>query len=231
MRTTARLTILLATVLAVPAPGGAQGVVVDEGRFAVSLDGASAGTEDFTIRRAGLGRDDAFFANATVTLTRGGRTQLMRPLLRAAPPDGTAGEYQIEVTGVDALDLRLRRAGRRFTAVIRSETGEEQREFAADAATRVLEADVAHHYYFLREAPEGSVTPVLVPRLRGAVELVADSESEVELRSGQSVVPARRVDFTSGEERHAGWFDRLGRVLRVEVPARGYVAERVDLLR
>jgi hypothetical protein len=39
------------------------------------------------------------------------------------------------------------------------------------------------------------------------------------------------VDFTSGEERHAVWFDRLGRVLRVEVPARGYVAERVDLLR
>lgn len=231
MRTTVRLTILLATVLAVPAPGAAQGVVVDQGRFAVSLDGASAGTEDFTIRRAGLGRDDAFFANATVTLTRGSRTQLMRPLLRAAPPDGTAGEYQIEVTGVDALDLRLRRAGRRFTAVIRSEAGEEQREFGADAATRVLEADVAHHYYFLREAPEGSVTPVLVPRLRGAVELVAESESEVELRSGQSVVPARRVDFTSGEERHAVWFDRLGRVLRVEVPARGYVAERVDLLR
>jgi hypothetical protein len=231
MRTTTRLTTLVAIVLAVPAPGAAQGVVVDQGRFAVSLDGASAGTEDFTIRRAGLGRDDAFFANATVTLTRDGRTQLMQPLLRAAPPDGAATEYQVEVTGVDALELRLRRAGRRFTAVIRSDVGEEQREFPADAATRVLEVDVAHHYYFLREALDGSVTPVLEPRLRGRAELVAESESEVQLRSGQTVVPARRVEFTSGEERRAVWFDRLGRVLRVEIPARGYVAERVDLLR
>jgi hypothetical protein len=231
MRATLLGGALLLAVLVAPGSGAAQGVVVDQGRFNVTLGGSGVGIEEFTIRRAGLGRDDALFANATVVITRGSRSQELRPLLRAAPPDGTATEYQIQVTGVDALELRLRRSGRRFTAVIRSERGEEQREFPADTETRVVEADVAHHYYFLRDAREGSVTPILEPRLRWRTELVAGAPSDVELRSGQNVIPARRVDFTSGEERRSVWYDRLGRVVRVEIPSRGYIAERVDPLR
>lgn len=213
------------------APLAAQGVLVDQGRFDVRIGGRSVGTEDFTIRRAGLGRDDALFANATVTLRVSGSVQEIRPLLRAAPPDGAAVEYQVQVSGTDALDLRLRRSGRRFTAVIRSAAGEEQREFPADAETRVLDADVAHQYYFLRDAREGSRTPVLEPRTRSRTELVASAPVDEELRSAQTVVSARRVDFSAGGDRRSVWFDRLGRVLRVEVPARGYVAERVDLMR
>jgi hypothetical protein len=206
-------------------------VVIDQGRFSVTVGGRAAGTEDFTIRRAGLGRDDALCANGAVTLTLPSGPQEIRPLLRAAPPNGVASEYQVQVSGVDALDLRLRRAGRRFTAVIRSASGEEQREYPADAETRVLEADVAHHYYFLRDVREGSRIPVLEPRTRSRTELVASPPVEEDLRSGQAVVSARRIDFAGGEERRSVWFDRLGRVLRVEVPARGYVAERVDLMR
>jgi len=231
MRATSLGAALLACATSFPTPAAPQGVVVDEGRFEISLGGERAGTEEFTIRRAGLGRDDALFANATLALTRSGAAQRLAPLLRAAPPDGVATEYQIQVEGVDALDLRLRRSGRRFTAVIRSAVGEEQREFPAEDATRVLEVDVAHHYYFLRDVREGSITPILEPRLRSRTELVAQEVTDAELTTGQSVVPARRVDFTTAEDRRSVWFDRLGRVLRVEIPERGYVAERVDLLR
>jgi hypothetical protein len=218
------------TVLA-PVEVVGQGVVVDQGRFAVTLHGDSAGFEDFSIRRAGLGREDAIFANAVVTLTQGGAAQEIRPLLRATPPDGFAVEYQVEVTGADALELGLRRVGRRLVATIQSTAGEEQREFPADVETRVLEADVAHLYYFLRDAAPGSVSPVVVPRTRARLEFTAGSVADDELRIGTSVVAVRRVEFTAGEDRRIVWFDRLGRVVRVEIPATGYAAERTDVLR
>jgi hypothetical protein len=223
------LTTLLAVALASPHPLWAQGVVVDQGSFAVSIDGQRIGTEEFTIRRAGLGGDAAIFANATVTLTRDGRDEQVSPLLRATPPDGVVSQYQVRVTGPDALDLRLRLAQRRYVAVIQSAAGEEQREFLAQPQTRVLDVDVAHHYYFLRDISEGTVTPVLEPRLRAHAELVAGAGSDDELRLGQAVVSARRVQFSSGEDRRIVWFDRLGRVLRVEIPGRGYVADRLDV--
>jgi hypothetical protein len=225
------ITALFAVALASPHPGSAQGVVVDEGSFAVTIRGRSAGTEEFTIRRAGLGRDAAIFANGTVTLTRDGRRQVISPLLRATPPDGVVSQYQVGVVGVDALDLRLRLAQRHYVAVIQSAAGEEQREFSAHPETRVLEVDVAHHYYFLRDVREGSTTPVLEPRLRGHAQLVAGAASDDELRLGETPVSTRRVQFSSGEDRRVVWFDRVGRVLRVEIPGRGYVAERVDLVR
>jgi hypothetical protein len=225
------LTALLAVALAIPHPGSAQGVVVDQGSFAVSIGGRAAGTEEFTIRRAGLGGDAAIFANGTIALTREGGEQQISPLLRAVPPDGVVSQYQVVVSGVDALALRLRLAQGRYVAVIQSEVGEEQREFLAEPQTRVLEVDVAHHYYFLRDVREGSVTPVLEPRMRERAELIAEAASDDELRLGQTPVGARRVQFSSGDDRRIVWFDRVGRVLRVEIPGRGYVAERVDLLR
>jgi hypothetical protein len=221
---------LCATAFAPHAAAG-QGVIVDQGQFSVSFGGTSAGTEDFSIRRAGLGRDDAIFANAVVTLSRGGAAQEVRPLLRATPPDGVAIEYQVRVVGTDPIELGLRRTGRRYVATIHSAQGEEQREFPAEAESRILEADVAHLHYFLGSAAEGSVTPVVVPRTRGRLDLTAGPAVEEDLHVGTTVVAARRVEFTSAEDRRIVWFDRLGRVLRVEIPATGYVAERTDVLR
>jgi hypothetical protein len=230
MRPTAALLLFVAAPLLVPTPGLAQGVVVDQGRFAVSYHGRSAGTEDFSIRRAGLGLDDAVFANATVALNHDGRVQELRPLLRATPT-GVAIEYQIEVVGAGALELGLQRVARRYVATIRSESGEEQREFPAGMETRILEQDVAHFYYFLRETTPGSVTPIIEPRTRTRLELTTGAAVDEQLTLGSASVASRRVDYTSGSERRTVWFDPLGRVLRVEIPATGYVAERADVLR
>jgi hypothetical protein len=219
----------LTVALGIPGPASPQGVVVDQGRFEVTLDGRAAGTEEFTVRRAGLGGDAAIFANGTVTLTRPGGEQRIVPLLRAIPPDGIANQYQVEVSGLDELDLRLRLAQRRYVAVIQSAEGEEQREFPAQPQTRVVEADVAHHYYFLRDVREGALTPVIEPRSRRHVILRAGPAVDEEVRVGQTVVPARRVELSAGDDRRIVWFDRVGRVVRVEIPGRGYVAERVDL--
>ncbi|HET9948804.1 MAG TPA: hypothetical protein VFQ22_07770 [Longimicrobiales bacterium] len=231
MKAPGPLLLAIACALAAPRPASPQGVVVDEGRFEVHLGGVAAGVEDFTIRRAGIGREDALFANATVQLRRQGRLQTIRPLLRAAPPDGVAVSYQVEVEGPDSMTLRLSRAGRRYVAAIRSAIGEEQREFPAQPDTRILEVDVAHLYYFLRDTREGDVTHVIEPRARAHLTLRTGASVEEEIRLGELTVEGRRVEYFVGEERRTVWFDRLGRVLRVSIPTRGYVAERSDPLR
>jgi len=223
-------------MLAAPAAVQGQGVVVDEGTFAVSLDGRPVGTEEFTIRRAGLNREDALFATATVTLRRNGADQTIRLLLRATPGEGhpkcEGAEpcYQVDVEGGEPLSLRLGLSGRRFVARIVAEIGEEIREFPAAAGTRILERDVAHLYYFLRDVGEGSVSPVLGPRDRSRSMLTAGPWTEEQIQLGPNVVEARRVEFVAGADRRIVWFDRLGRVLRVSIPAASYLAERTDLV-
>lgn len=231
MRASTLAALLFMPALVLPETAQPQGVVVDQGRFDVSLNGRSAGTEEFTIRRAGIDREDAIFANAVVRLTRNGRSQEVRPLLRIEASTGRATGYQVEVAGLDSMTLRLALVGRRYVAVIDSELGEEQREFPADPETRILELDVAHLYYFLRDTREGATTPVLEPRTRSRLMLEKGPVRDEELRVGQSVVSARRVDFKSEDDVRTVWYDRLGRVLRVSIPSRGYLAQRADLLR
>jgi len=166
-----------------------------------------------------------------ITLTIEGAKVELRPLLRTAPPGGTAASYQVHVTGPEALDVRLARAGRRYVATIGSESGNEDREFQAHADTRVLEKGVAHHYYFLRNVRPGNEVHVLEPRSRRQLTLTVDSRSAEDLRLGPNLVSAQRVEYSSDEQDHRiVWFDRQGRVLRVEIAALGYMAERTDLV-
>ena len=230
------MTIRAAALVALCAlvPGGplqGQGVVVDQGQFAIRIDGQAVGTEDFVIRRASLGLNAAFFANGVVSLTRPGSSSEIRPLLRSLPPDGQAESYQVVVTGDGGMELRLARSGRRYIATIRSAIGDEDREFQARLDTRILDLDVAHHHYFIRDLRVDRGAHVLEPRSREQYVLTARSRTEEEIRVGPNVVEARRIDFTSeaGADRSV-WYDRQGRVLRVEIPSRGYVAERTDLV-
>ena len=228
--------VLLALALSAPSAAAAQGVVVDQGMFAVTLAGRAAGTEEFSIRRAGLNRDDALFATATVNLRRDGAAHQIRVLLRATPTDGLpkceGAEpcFQVDVEGPEALSLRLGLSGRRYVARIVDGGGEEIREFPAAPQTRVLEADVAHLYYFLRDVQEGAMCPVISPSHRERANLAAGPAVNEQIQLGPNVVQARRVEFSEGSDLRIVWFDRLGRVLRVSVPARGYLAERTDLV-
>lgn len=226
----ALLVTAAALLCSLPAtPAEAQGIVIDEGRFRVTVGGREAGSEDFTIRRAGVGRDDALFANGVVTLGPSD-PQEITPLLRATPPDGIVAGYQVRVVGRDAIDFQLSQVGNRYVAVARSPLGDEDREFPVRQNTRILDQDVAHHYYFLRDVREGDQIHVIVPRQRTHTTLQVVARSEGEIQLGGRTVAARRIEFRLGDETRTAWFDRLGRVVRVEVPAARYVAERVDLV-
>jgi hypothetical protein len=202
----------------------------------VSLEGRRVGSEEFTIRRAGFDRDDALFATATVDVRRGEGSQQVRLLMRATPLDGlpkcegTEPCYQVDIEGAGAMSLRLGLSGRRYVARIVDSVGEEIREFPAAPGTRILELDVAHLYYFVRSVPVGATSPILSPMSRTRSPLRAETSIQEQIQLGPNVVQARRVEFTTGDLRHIVWYDRFGRVLRVSVPGRGYLAERTDLV-
>jgi hypothetical protein len=221
---------LALSALAQPGRGAAQSVVVDEGTFAVSLGGALAGTEQFTIRRAGVGDDAIVIANAVIRLDRGAGPMELRPLLEVTPLDDVSVNYQLKVSGSETSELSVRVAGRRYVARIRTDAGEEEREFLARPGTRIVEEGVAHQYYFLRGVREGSITPVIEPRTRRQVQLTAAASTEEEIQVGTSRVRARKLTLSAGEDVRLVWFDAQGRVLRVEIPALGYAAERQDLV-
>jgi hypothetical protein len=203
---------------------------VDEGTFTVRLAGRVAGTEEFAIRRAGVGSDATVIANAVVLLGTGAARLELRPLLEAVLPDGAATSYQLKVSGSETAELSLALAGRRYVSRIRTQEGEEEREFLARPETRIIEEGVAHQYYFLRNVRDGARVPVIEPRTRRQLQLVASASTDEELRIGAASVQARRVTFSGGDAERVVWYDRQGRVLRVEIPARGYVAERQDLV-
>ncbi len=146
-------------------------------------------------------------------------------------PDGAAASYQLKVSGAQTAELSLALAGRRYVSRIRTDAGEEEREFLARPETRILEEDVAHQYYFLRNVREG----VACPRDRAPHPPPAPTRRvRLDGRGGArrrgARVQARRVSFSGGDAERVVWYDRQGRVLRVEIPSRGYVAERQDLV-
>ena len=227
-----RLTILAAVVAAASSasPIAAQSVLVDEGTFSVTRNGKAAGTEEFTIRRAGMGNDAVVISSGVIRLDGPDGKVELRPLLETVVPDGAASSYQLKVAGAQSAELSLALAGRRYVSRIRTDAGEEEREFVARPETRIVEEGVAHHYYFLRDAREGSKVPVIEPRTRRQFQLTVSPATDEEIRIGSVRVQAHRVTFAGGDADRTVWFDRQGRVLRVEIPGRGYVAERQDLV-
>jgi len=222
------LPALLMTLFPTHALG--QRVVVDEGTFTIYRGGQQVGTEEFTIRREGLGPDATVFAHAVVKLDGPEGSTEMRPLLQTTLPDGGASNYQLSVTGAQTAEVSLALVGRRFVSLIRTQRGEEEREFLAGPDTRILEQDIAHQYYFLRNQREGSITPAIEPRTRSRLRLRASGWSDEEIRIGVNRIQARRVTFSAEDGERDVWYDRQGRVVRVEVPSRAYVAERADLV-
>jgi hypothetical protein len=177
-----------------------------------------------------MGSDAVVVANAVIRLQSSGGTTELRSLLETLLPDGAASRYQLKVSGAETAELTMALAGRRFVSLIRTQRGEEEREFLARPETRILEEGVAHHYYFLRSVREGSAAPAIEPRTRRQLRLVASAWTEEDLDLGTTRVPARRVVFTAGDDERIVWFDRQGRVLRLEIPSRRFVAERTDLI-
>lgn len=203
----------------------AQTVTLDEGTFRVSVGGREVGTETFSIRRNGTGADAVIIARGRVALDAQETTataQLAGETLRPAA-------YDVTVAGGDGQKIAGRVVGGRFSARIVSSAGENMREYLVSDGAMLVDEGIAHHYYFLVRRLEGSSArvPLLIPReSRQVLANVAVEGSETVSIGGENVA-ARRINVQpNGGAARTVWADAEGRILRVQVPSRQYVAER-----
>jgi hypothetical protein len=214
--------VLAAGAVALAEPVGAQTVTLDEGTFRLQIGGREVGTETFSIRQNGSGADAVIIARGRVALDANETTsslQLAGGTLRPAA-------YDVKLEGADGRQIAGRVVGGRFSARIVSPAGENMREYLVSDGAIVVDEGIAHHYYFVGRRGAGRVPIVIPQESKQVVATVSVGGTEAVQVGGQSMQGRRMtVSLPGGGERNV-WLDAEGRVLRVEVPATGYVAER-----
>lgn len=209
----------------------AQAVTVDEGEFRIMVDGREVGTETFSIRRSGSGAEAQIIATAEIQMeVPEGRVDL-RPALQASGQAMAVSAYQIKVSGYQQEEIYVTLGDRRFRTQIRTERGEQEREYRAAEGTLLLDTGVAHQFYFvsLRFPSEGGRVPVIVPREGRQFTLTVSVVGQTTVEAAGSRVSARHLRLEGNGGIRELWVDAEGRVLRVEHPEAGYVAIRKEL--
>jgi hypothetical protein len=221
------LPVLVALGLALPA--SAQTVTIDEGTFRVQVGGREVGVETFSIRQNGTGADAVVIAQGRVALPEAAEVlanvQFGGTVLRPVA-------YDVELRGADARRIRAAITGSRASARTVSAGGETMKEYLVSDGAVLLDEGVAHHYYFLARRAAGGATriPVIIPRENRQVQATVSAAGEESVTIAGSSVRARKltVQLPGGDARTV-WVDGEGRVLKVEVPAKNYVAVRSAL--
>jgi hypothetical protein len=208
----------------------AQTVTLDEGGFRLLVNGQEAGTETFSIRQNGSGESAVIIATGRVVLDTARGGHVLSADLQVAGPALRPAAYQVNVEGAASEKIAGRVVGARFSARIISAAGERMREYLASEGAVVVDEGVAHQYYFLaqRAGSEGGQVPMIIPRQSQQVSAAVRVQGNESIAVGGSTVSARHLVVTvpSGPERHV-WVDAQSRVLRLEIPARKFVAERI----
>lgn len=223
-------TFALTLLLAAPRLS-AQVSTLDEGSFRLFRDGEQVGREQFSIRKKPVA--DGFALVATATITMGGRH--IAPSL-TTDTSGTPLSYDVEVRDGDRLEQRVQctvTAGR-FVERIETPSGTTNREMRLAPGTIVLDDDVVHHFFFVARAAArataGRALPLIVPRreARDSVRIRAGASGPVEVGNGNATVTARHLTVADGGILAELWVDAAGRILRLEIPSKRFVATREE---
>lgn len=219
-------------VLLVSYPIQAQNVSLDEGAFSLYLHGQRVGREEFSIRRAGVGAQARVILRGAVNLDLPSGRLNLAPAMDASGGELEVSAYQIKVSGSETTEIFASLSGRRYLVRVVSSLGEQLREFRAGPGSVLLDEDVAHHHYlltpFLEDGSAVSLT-ILTPRAQSQLRMTLSLVGREEVRVGQDLWQARRFRLDGGEGARDIWFDEQGRILRIEIPSKGYLAERESL--
>jgi len=210
-----------------------QNVSVDENAFRIYLDGEVVGREEFSIRRIGPGGQQRIILRGKVELDLSEGRLNLAPAMDVQGGTLRVSDYQIKVSGTEATDIFVSVSGNRYLARVVSSSGEQLREFRAGPGSVLLDEGVVHHHYLLNPFLDGESSvslTVLMPRAGRQERMTLSLVGEEEIRVGGVLVPdARRYHLEGGDHTRDIWFDSHGRILRMEIPSQGYLAERESL--
>lgn len=220
--------ILAMTFGALASEGAAQASrVTDEASFTISINGRTAGRENFRI--AQTTRGDVVEYRATSTVIFGDRR--ITPEL-VTTSEGGLVRYDVTMksgSSTESWSGDLSPRGR-VSAKLASGRGTSVREFIVPSGALLLDDEVIHHHWFLALRSRDGQMAVIVPR-RGNehVNVTMATLGQETLQIGNHDLAATHLRATAaGGEIHDIWVDRLGRLLKVALPARNLVAVRDD---
>lgn len=211
-------------------PAAAQTGAEDSGVFNISVNGRQVGTEEFTIRQTGTGSNADFIATGRVQVMLPSGSLDLTSRLRSTGFEAAPVAYEVAVGGDSPRRIVGTVGNGRFSAKIMTPAGEQLREYVASSGATVIDEGVAHHYYFIARRTHSGELPIIIPREnRQTMATVTDRGEETLNIAGTDVTLYHLVvEPRGGEPRHV-WVDALGRVIRVEIPDRSYLAERAEL--
>lgn len=229
--TKSKIGVATLVVSLVAAPASAQ-TTLDEGTFRHMVNGREHATETFSIKETGSGAGAVVIATGRIVFRDGDREELTSQL-QVSGPGRSPTAYDILVSGDDEQRIRATSTGSRFSARIVTGSGERLREYLVSEGAVVAEVGIAHHHYFLAARVTNGRSAVRVPIIvplegRQVFADVTVSGPEPITVAGTEVESRRIVATVDGGDERRIWVDGQGRVLRVEVPARGLVAERLN---
>lgn len=219
----------------VGSPLGQQGERLDVGSFTLFVHDQWAGREQFSMQRI------VVTDGATLELRAESAVGDKRTAVRLeADSTGSPVRYSVEERTGATVALRLggQRVRGRFTTLARSTSGEAAREYLLSPGALVLEDNGVLQYALLVRRPPRRVgaadsVPVLTPiaNHQGTVVFTLQSTADTVVIAGSRREARRwRLVTDRGEERFI-WADADGRLLRVQIPARGFNALRDDVPR
>ncbi len=220
---------LIITALSILTPLQAQNIVLDEGAFRLYLNGDPAGREEFSIRRIGMGSQARVILRGSVEMEREDGDLSLAPALDARGPEMAVATYQIKAQGAVNTQIYLGLTDSRYQSRVISSAGEQLREFRAGPGSVLLDRGVAHHHYLLTphldETGAVSLT-VLSPRDGLQTRMTLTFLGTAEIQVADRLHSARHFRLEGSESTRDVWLDEQNRVLAVEIPDRGYRAER-----
>jgi hypothetical protein len=219
--------LFAATAISLPTVTRGQGTrVADEASFTITINGRTAGRENYRISATSRGDLAEYVARADITY--GDRR--VSPELRTGA-DGGLVEYHVTTRSgstSEKWDGAVTRG--RLNATIASSRGTSAREYVVPAGAVMLDDEVVHHHWFLVLRSRAGQVPVVVPRRDNVqVRVTMSAVGQESLQIGTRDVPATRLRASGPDGAvHDIWVDRDGRLLKVAIPARGLIAVRDD---
>jgi hypothetical protein len=211
-------------------PAAAQTGASDAGTFLISVGGRQVGTEEFNIVQTGVGTNSEIVATGRVRVQLPTGTVELTPRLRATGFQATPVSYDVTVGGNSPRRVIATVANGRVSARTLTAAGEQMREYLASPNAIVLDDGIAHQYYFLARRLRNGQVPIIIPRENRQEMATVKGLGEEQVQIGDRTVSLFHlvVTPTGGDERHV-WVDALGRVIKVQIPARNYVAVRSEI--
>ncbi|GBD31193.1 hypothetical protein HRbin33_00141 [bacterium HR33] len=203
--------------------------VLDSGRFTILRGGEIIGSEEFSLRRGRASGGEGFTLATTASYPPRGGGIALSPVVELGP-DSLPVLVQFDVFGDGQRRIYARFGQRRLTLRIVRPGGEAAREYPSSGRNWVADDSVFGLYALPPKRAPGPVQ-LFNPRTeRRVAGRLTDRGTGRVLVGGVAHTLQHLVLETENGLRHL-WFDSSGRLMKVEIPAAGLTAERVEGVR